>query len=199
MDLKRIGRFCKRAKKITIIRSAKKGALWVGDGRGMWLCDEGVHIDRDNAASMLDIDVDTLEKTIVREGDTENEIFDCMESGVFRRRAEEFGAVMHCGELMVIIRALGDTRVAMIPQEYAKAAVKKDEYLQYYILGPEESPVVAVTDGIFVKMLLMVENRTSTMAMIQWAEQICENTPYGIAPTTEEQIGMFNESEEARV
>lgn len=198
MDLKKIGSFCKRAKNIVIMRSARKGALWVGDGRGMWLCDEGIHIDRDNAASMLDIDAETLEKTIVREGETESEIFDCLESGATERLAEELGAVMHCEELMVILRAPGETRVAMVPWEYAKAAAKKDDYRKYYIIGPEESPVVAVTDGIFVKMLLMAENHTSTMDMIQWAEKICENTPYGIAPTTEEQIGMFNGSEEVR-
>lgn len=179
MDLKKIGSFCKRAKKIGIVRSARKGALWVGDGRGMWLCDEGVHIDQDNAASMLDIDAGTLEKTIVQEGETEREIFDCLESGATERRAEELGCVMHRGELMVILRAPREKRVAMVPWEYAKAAVKKDDYRQYYIIGPEEFPVVAVTDGIMVKMLLMVENHESTMAMLQWTERVHRYEPYG--------------------
>lgn len=184
MDLKKIGSFCKARKRVAIVSHVESRSVWVGDGRGMWLCDEGVAIYDYNAGSLLDIDEDKLSDMAVTASDSEADIWDS------RRQyaGEDSAIVMGCGvingDMMLALCNEDDMRLALIPLEYVKAATKKDEYRRYYLIGNRDDPTVLITDGMQQKMLVQSEGPDKTQAFIDTYGRLAGMRPYGTAEET---------------
>lgn len=151
MDLKRIGQFCKRAKTVRIVLHPDSGALWVGNGTGMWLADDGVEITRENCGALLDIDTGDM---AVTEGDSAQGIYDGSRSLPDEDAADVLGCGIMEGKAYIALSRGGDARVALCPLDYAKATTKEDTYRRYFLIGKEDHPVIAITDGMMLKMLV---------------------------------------------
>lgn len=151
MDLKRIGQFCKRAKTVRIVLHPNSGALWVGNGTGMWLADDGVEINRENCGALLDIDTGDM---AVTEGDSADDIYDGNRNLPDEDEAEVLGCGVMEGKAYIALNRGGECRVALCPLDYAKAATKEDTYRRYFLIGKEDFPVIAITDGVMLKMLV---------------------------------------------
>lgn len=169
MDLKRIGQFCKKSKVVHIVLHPDSGALWVGDGRGMWLADDGVEITRENSGAMLDIDTADMPVT---QGDSSSEIYDGGRVLPDEDAADVLGCGVMEGKAYVALSRGGDCRVALCPLEYARAATKEEIYRRYFLIGNEDRPTIAITDGMMLKMLVARADTEKTDNFISMAKRI---------------------------
>lgn len=175
MDLKRIGQFCKKAKTIRITYHPKSASLWIGNGKAMWLADEGIEINRKNCGALLDVDDGDFE---VAEGDTDLAYFDGNALYENKDAADVLGCGMMGGKAFLALNRGGECKVALIPLEYAKAATKEEDYRNYFLVGSEEYPVAAITDGLNLKMLVRIEGAGLTREFIGMAQHIGEMEPF---------------------
>ena len=178
MDLKKIGQFCKKSGCVRIVYHPGSKCLWVGDGKALWLCDEGIDINRQNCGAMLDIDIDG--SITVTEGDSDLAMYD----GYRMYANVDVCEVLGCGVIhnraMLALKPQDEDRIGIIPFEYAKMVKDEDERSYLLLPGPGklERPVCAVLEGMYVRLLVALRDTEETEDFVRMAGRIARMEPY---------------------
>ena len=141
---------------VCVVYTSQRGRQWIGTNGCMFLAEEGMKLNRDNVAGLLDFD----EKEQKRIKFFEQALEGCGLYPVPRRDLNEMtqiGLDIKTGDTFTVLEFDGKTY--LVNNKRIKGAVGSAEYRRYYLGWTEaDAPVIVIDDGMVHAGAVMPES-----------------------------------------
>lgn len=178
MKISAVKKICREAKKTVIAH--REGNAWLGNGAAMYLVDEGLAVNAQNALTILDIQEEEKDKYAVQETKTDSRVY---EDIIIKEDRPLYPgmSVDYLGDMLTEFHEKTQDKYYWVRQDFiAPLDTDKNTVLQFAIRDCEDGPLFAIMKGALCVGLATFMRPCEAERIESWMRGIM-NRRYGIA------------------